>query len=271
MSVSDPNQANFATNCSWAEGKEEKRGRQEGDETKESTEAKRSIADELEPSPTMCTSDMGLDLHRESEIVVVAGSQKTGKSTLMRSLIYTNVRTSRWNKIWLLCPTLSHAPDDYKWLPSKYKCESVTEEKLNEICDYMDRNKGARGALILDDCVGVLNLKSPLWTRLGASSRKLRLTIILIVQRLKAVPTIVRENVGDLFITRIMENSLEAAGELLPMFEKKREGVDFIKRNQGRKEADGRRHILRFNVGNPEAPPMMFVCPAAPNFYCQFE
>ena len=57
-----------------------------------------------------------------------------------------------------------------------------------------------RGLLILDDALGSVSFKSPIWTRIAASSRHYQVTVWVSTQHLFKLPPVVRYNADYVFV-----------------------------------------------------------------------
>lgn len=214
----------------------------------------------------VCSPSEGFDIV-DGFVYIIAGTTGTGKTTLLRNIVHHN--SMKFNKIWLICPTLSRTPKDYDWLPAAYKTEE-TAGMVEKVFEEMKAVKGMKGLLILDDVVGEMKLRgTDLWKKIGSTSRKYGITTLLLTQKLNETDTTVRDNTAGVFVTKIGKNSKDT---LIPMIQGEwnggnKEKLDFINAHQGKKD----RHILRFNIGaGSDQPVQIFKSLEPPKFFCYY-
>src|SRR5579885_3472467 len=93
--------------------------------------------------------------------VLICGSTKTGKSELMKNIIYKNYK--QFNRIYLLCP---FAKDKfYDFIPDKYKIEDPCDADLNLIYKDCQQNPNISTLIIADDYISKTNFQQ------GAASK----------------------------------------------------------------------------------------------------
>lgn len=123
---------------------------------------------------------------------VFLGQSGTGKTHYMLHLIQS--LKSRFDYCVIFSPTLFNNPNLDNLTDDKVKFSSFDKNKLLKLFEYQEKHKNKKCLLILDDCIGCLNIYDPIFDKLASSSRHYNITTFITAQYLLKVSPILRQN-----------------------------------------------------------------------------
>jgi len=187
---------------------------------------------------------MSLILKTKPQVFVMVGKPESGKSHLVKSIIYDYQKAGYFKFIIAFVRTkFNH---DYEYLPDQYVYESFDEEKLRKHIEKMRewRKKNDQplppNLVIFDDLLGDIDWYSPWMTNWLCSFRHTNTSIVMTAQYLmgaKSVSTCLREctNVAFIFNSKF-KNSLKALYEAYgQLYDDYKEFVEAFHRITGKK------------------------------------
>ena len=167
---------------------------------------------------------MDLDFNR-GQIIVLIGKQASGKSFLLRNLIYqlSKQQTFKFGKVFTATGFIY---SDYDFMPEKHVDSDYSEVKLESyigsLKQWMEKNKGKKlppSFLVLDDLLGKIQGHTDIFQNLMATYRHFNLTIFITSQyTVKNVSPLLRELTDLAFIFRSKNTRIalyEAFGQML--------------------------------------------------------
>src|SRR5579875_1802881 len=120
--------------------------------------------------------------------ILICGSTKTGKSELMKNIIYKNYK--QFNRIFLLCPFAKN--EFYNFIPDKYKIEDPSDADLTLIYNDCQNNPNISTLIIADDCISKINFERGVASKIiTATGRHINLSLIIVMQYLNNISPIV--------------------------------------------------------------------------------
>jgi hypothetical protein len=126
--------------------------------------------------------------------LVVYGSPGSGKSHLLRYLIYSAAIKKEFDHCLLFSAT--KGTSDYDYLDNKYKHEaidtSVIEKYINLCQKHNEKKIKTRGLLIFDDICGEQTFKSNLFKKLFSNYRHYGISVIVCQQMPVEIPLSIR-------------------------------------------------------------------------------
>ena len=137
-----------------------------------------------------------MELPTKPEIVVLLGRPETGKSYAIRSLIYQYAKAGLLQ--FGVCITPTKYNGTYTYLPDKWVWEGYDEERLEKYIVALRRKQGElkkKGKelppnfVILDDCLGTINMQSAFFSNWIACFRHTNTTVFITAQSLKGKGT----------------------------------------------------------------------------------
>lgn len=163
--------------------------------------------------------------------MIICASSGSGKTTLLKSLIdkkwkSKNSQNGGFKKnIFIFCPTLDYSGDfdDYT-NDDDFKNRIYNEYNENTIGDIIKeqeyvinrygKNRCPNTLIILDDCLLELQKSNNIVKNLFFKGRHLKLSVIILVQKLKGISTIIRVNTKYMIFfrcgnTQELENLLD--------------------------------------------------------------
>jgi len=131
-------------------------------------------------------------------VSIIAGMTESGKTNLVKQIIRYN--SQNYCKIYLICSTINlHSKYDY--LP-KQAVLPLSEENFEEVLEEQKRKNKQKVALIFDDVLGKMCFQnSNLFDYIASSCHHFRLHAFLLVQGLKNLSPLIRDNCKVLFDT----------------------------------------------------------------------
>lgn len=170
-----------------------------------------------------------MELAKKPQVYVMVGKPESGKSYLVKSLIYDFQKKNPYFK-FILAFVRTKFNHDYEYLEDNYVYESFDQPKLQAHIEKLREfrrktNKPVPPNLIIfDDLLGDINWTDPWMTNWLCSFRHTNTSIIMTAQYLmgnRAVSTCLREctNVAFIFNTKFKRSLIglyEAYGQLFP-------------------------------------------------------
>ena len=158
--------------------------------------------------------------------IIIAGSTKTGKSELMKNIIYKNYK--QFNRIYLLCP-FANTDKFYSFIPEKYRIEDPTDGDLTLIYNDCINNKNINTLIIADDCISKLNFERGAASKIiSATGRHINLSLIIVMQYLNNISPIIRDNSTYLFVTKLKSRSIKTIYDMTSCFNSEIECKRFL-------------------------------------------
>ena len=145
------------------------------------------------------------DFSRQN-IFVLVGKQGSGKSYMLRNLLYNFTKQNIFQ--FGVCFTGTAFNTDYDFLPEDAVHSDYSEERLqqyiNKIKEWMKSNKNKKpppSFLILDDLLGKIKLSSPIFANLISTYRHYNMSVFITSQYMvKNISTLLRELADYAFI-----------------------------------------------------------------------
>lgn len=135
---------------------------------------------------------------------LICGRKKAGKSFLIRSLVHDFVVKKHMADYVIVCTETAFNGDYEQYIPKKYIHTSGGDRILKRILRTQLANirkgKAKNVLLILDDCLGMFDFGSKLFRAFFSTSRHYRITVMISVQHVNAVPPILRTNAEHVFL-----------------------------------------------------------------------
>ena len=164
-----------------------------------------------------------MELKKKPQVYVMVGKPESGKSHLVKSLIYDFQKGKNPYFKFILAFVKTKFNSDYDYLPDEYVYESFDEDKLRKHIDSLREyrrktNKPVPPNLVVfDDLLGDIDWYSPWMTNWLCSFRHTNTSIIMTAQYLmgaKSVSTCLREctNVSFIYNSKF-KNSIKALYE----------------------------------------------------------
>lgn len=149
---------------------------------------------------------------KENSIIFITAPPKSGKSTLIRELIYNNKDLFQYG---LVFTSTGKFNGDYDFIPKRFVHSSFNENILKHFLNIQIQTKRKnRAFLIFDDFLGCFNPKSKFMTKLLSTYRHYNISIIISTQHIKSLPPIFREctSYSIIFNTK-NKNSIQSINE----------------------------------------------------------
>ena len=104
-------------------------------------------------------------------IILVSGPKGSGKTQLIKDIIYNLAKQKMCDYLKVICPTAYNGSYDY--LPKNHVSEVYNEQQLvsllNEQIEIKKKGQKRKMIIILDDCIGSVNFKSKIWEKLATT------------------------------------------------------------------------------------------------------
>ena len=136
-------------------------------------------------------------------LCVFQARRGSGKSHLMKHLTKLLAKANKFE--WIRCVTPTAFNGEWSsCLGADAVHETLDTGWLEGLLDRqaagVEQGVRNRGLLILDDALGSVSFKSPIWTRIAASSRHYQVTVWVSTQHLFKLPPVVRYNADYVFV-----------------------------------------------------------------------
>ena len=147
-------------------------------------------------------------------LVLIIGAQGSGKSHLLRHLIYSNRKRLSYGIVF------SHTAfneGNLEYIPSKYvysQYNPTALQALMKIQSDIPKHKRKSAFVLLDDCVFDSWINCKVFSQLATQLRHYDVLLIITSQHLKKIPAFIRENASATALFQMdTENSIKAAYE----------------------------------------------------------
>lgn len=202
---------------------------------------------------------------------IIAGVTNTGKTSLLACIMCRLLDEQVFDRVIVLVGYPDKF-DDYKWCPKKWIFTEPTIDHVQEIIrQQANELKGCRTAIILDDCLGILNFKQKVKGKgatsqvavfpvLAAGARKYDISLFICIQALAYLSRELRAGADVIWSTQVQPSDREVIWKHQQEYESLAEFERFMKRR-------GRWDFLRTNTRYGARQNLVFRCPLAPNFY----
>lgn len=149
---------------------------------------------------------------KENSIVFITAPPKSGKTTLIRQLIYNNQQRFDYG---LVFTSTGKFNGDYDFIPKMFVHSTFNENILKHFLNIQIQCKRKKRAfLIFDDFLGCFNPKSKFMSKLLSTYRHYNITIIISTQHIKSLPPIFRECTSYSIIFKTSnKNSIKSINE----------------------------------------------------------
>lgn len=178
-------------------------------------------------------TDINIDI---PSVSILLGKPASGKSHLIKYLIYKNCLNKKIDFVYVFCGTAFN--NSYDFLPKKFVSNTYNENSLKKIIwnqKKLIEKKKIKNCMIVFDDVMNLNFKSKFWAKLISEYRHYNLTLLFGVQYiLNALPPIFRTccRYAMVYYTDD-ESSINAIKNNFMMDMNKHEVYNYIKNNTG--------------------------------------
>ena len=165
---------------------------------------------------------------------LLVGMTNSGKTNLVKLLLYRAQKKRTFHRIIVLCPGGRKYNKMYSFMPLKrewWKNPSLRKldpknhkhraiigsdyimeakiETIEEILAQHQRDPRLRTAVVLDDCLGIMNMRNaPILERLSASGRHSHISLFTLTQNISKVSTTLRTNCNTVYLSRSSGNSM---------------------------------------------------------------
>lgn len=132
-------------------------------------------------------------------LILCVAKSRSGKTTLMKYLLGQWVKEGRFDHGVVISQTVETGEWDI--LPQELLLSRWDPEVVGRFINYHKEHKDKRGFILLDDILGVVNLRDQVFTRLATCGRHFNITVLIVIQQLRgAIPTVIRENCSYLIV-----------------------------------------------------------------------
>lgn len=159
--------------------------------------------------------------------ILVVGVPKTGKTTFVRYAVYENRK--KFHKFKVICPTNDYHKL-YDFLPQE---DIYTDPDMDTIRNILEEQKALGGRskllLILDDIVGVLNMKDKVFDLLCTQGRHAGISMWVVTQHLNNVlRPMFRECCGTIYVTKVRDSAIKTLKNLVSGFTGEKDLISFL-------------------------------------------
>ena len=146
----------------------------------------------------------------EESLVFISGSSNSGKSWLIKHLIYERAKEDSLRWVFIFSSTIFTGAYDY--IPRCWSSETFEEEILEKLLNMqkraLDKNRSLKekgekeknisAIIVFDDSIGLgkMSFEIPIMKRLITTYRHLKLSVIISNQYIKCCPTVLRQNIS---------------------------------------------------------------------------
>lgn len=168
------------------------------------------------------------------------GSSNTGKSYLLKSLLVKYIHNFNYGLV--ISPT-DEFNEEYDYIDSRYVHNKYSlglimrlinkQREYKELCKKNKKMKMPECFLILDDCLGEINMRAPnnIIDILFSKGRHYHITVMVTIQKITYISPTVRENAKYVFITKVAKSSYEHIFDLSDDFANVKDLTVFLDRN----------------------------------------
>src|SRR5579875_462566 len=150
-------------------------------------------------------------------VIIIAGSTCTGKSELMKNIVYKNYKN--FNRIYLLCPNANNS--FYNFINDKYKIKDPCDADLQTIYDDCCKNPNIKTLIILNDCIERVNFRNGAASEITTCGRYVNVSMIIVMQYLNKISPVIRDNAKYLFATKLKSHCVNTVFEITSCFNNK--------------------------------------------------
>lgn len=162
-------------------------------------------------------------------ITVLYAPPRCGKSHLIKHLVYSFCKAGKFNHGIVFCPT-----GGYDFMPDGYVHSMYSDEMLSSFMSFQKRN-GKPAFLIFDDCLGMINPNSKVFTKLFTTYRHYNITILITAQYVNKLPPVCRDCATYVFVFKqFSEPSFIGLHKaFFPNFDDWKQTKAFVEKNTG--------------------------------------
>lgn len=201
---------------------------------------------------------------------LIAGSCGSGKTYLLKSLIYSNAIKKNIGYITVL----TNSPDDYNFIPENFVIVPQNQDHADLVIQklmraqeiYKSRGNIKKCLIIIDDCLGTINFNSKIFLQLNTRFRKYNFGIFYTTQHINKLPPVIRECCFNSFI--FQQNTLASIESCYENF-----GLNFKKLIDFREymqKTVPKYHFIHFNRRQPTDIKVKHAQDYVPNFKLKF-
>jgi hypothetical protein len=129
-------------------------------------------------------------------VTILSASPKCGKSHLIKYLIKDLCSKGKFDYGVVICPTAQNNKE-YEFIPPGYLYTEYSEEIITSLMNKQSRaiaqGMPKSAFLILDDCLGSVNFRKSVITKLVTTYRHYNITILMSTQYINKIPPEIRE------------------------------------------------------------------------------
>lgn len=168
---------------------------------------------------------------------IFLGMTGSGKSSLLKWVLYQYAKKKQWHKIFIFCPTgrlhkqgEPHVKnyDDHFDKSHIYIDHDRYEEQFDQIIEYQKKNEGRRILLVFDDCVGNINFSKKFFTKVATQGRHYNMSTFIVTQYFKAIEPIIRTNAFTFYVFKTMAENIEELASFNADYKSKRDFKDKV-------------------------------------------
>ena len=170
-------------------------------------------------------------IFKNNSLSLFLGKKQTGKSFMMKYLLYTASKRNRFDYVIIISPTSFNG--DWDVIPESFIYQTMDDAFLENLFE-IQKNNNSSLLLILDDTIGTVKHDSPKFQTLATSGRHFRISVFASFQHYKKAPTFLRSNAENIFVFKqhnqlIVENMFFEWG--FGNFKTKHEFMEYIRKN----------------------------------------
>ena len=137
-------------------------------------------------------------------LAIMVARRGSGKSYLMRYLLYCMTKAKKFDAVILISPTAAFNGEYSGILPEKNIIAKFSAEYIYTLLEaqkkIIAKGKINRICLILDDCLGSVKFNNPIFDLLSTTGRHYQLSVFCLMQHYKKIPPSMRGNADYAFI-----------------------------------------------------------------------
>ncbi len=140
-----------------------------------------------------------MEIH-SNDFILLIGKKYRGKSHMAKYILYRLWIEKKVDYGIIICPTQGQ-DHHYNIVPKKFiHCSKDIDKRIIENLIDLQRESKKRAFLVLDDVMGILNLRNKFLMQLATMGRKFRITVILAVQDFSHGINTIKKNAERVFL-----------------------------------------------------------------------
>jgi hypothetical protein len=197
--------------------------------------AKKTTCAEMPPPEVI----KGVYIEPSPDLSIFSARRNSGKTHLITHLLSRAVASKRYNMMMIMCPTSfnGHYQQYTKNIVPGFN-EKVIDNVIKKQREMLEAGKHRHVLIVLDDCVGHSQFKTPQFELLASQGRHFKISVWISTQHLKKMPPIVRNNADYLYMlgkqtVPVLKTFYEEFGADFGDFENFAEAVREASKNYG--------------------------------------